>query len=118
MQSASDVFLGWARFDSQVAEQTVDFYFRQLWDGKGSAAIEEMGGKQFRVYGEVCGRALALAHGRTGDAAMIGGYLGHDDTFDRAIGEFAAAYADITVADHAAHLAAIERGDIAVIRDL
>jgi uncharacterized protein (DUF2252 family) len=118
MQAASDVFLGWARFDSPNFEQTVDFYFRQLWDGKASAEIDTMGGRHLRLYGELCGGTLALAHARTGDAAMIGGYLGDDDTFDRAVAEFAASYADITDRDHAAHLAAIESGAVAAVRDL
>jgi uncharacterized protein (DUF2252 family) len=118
MQAASDVFLGWARFDSQVEGTTVDFYFRQLWDGKGSAEIETMRGKHLRRYGGFCGGALALAHGRTGDAAMIAGYLGDDDSFDHAVGEFAMAYADLTERDHAAHVAAIDRGDVAAVSDL
>ncbi len=118
MQAASDVFLGWARFDSQVEDMTVDFYFRQLWDGKGSAAIETMRGKHLGRYGRFCGGALALAHGRTGDAAMIGGYVGDGESFDHAVAEFAIAYADITERDHAAHVAAIDRGDVTAVRDL
>jgi uncharacterized protein (DUF2252 family) len=118
MQAASDVFLGWARFHSQVVDRTVDFYFRQLWDGKGSADVAAMDGRALRRYAELCGGALALAHARTGDAAMISGYLGDDKTFDRAIGEFAVAYADLTESDHATHVAAIDRGDIEAIHDL
>ena len=118
MQSASDVFLGWAQFDSVASGRRVDFYFRQLWDGKGSADIDAMGGKRLRTYAELCGATLALAHGRTGDAAAIAGYLGDDDTFDRAIGTFAMTYAGLNDHDHAAHLAAIDGGRIDAARDI
>lgn len=118
MQAAGDVFLGWARFHILRDDRSVDFYLRQLWDGKASAAIENYGPRRLRGYGEVCGAALALAHARSGDAATISGYLGDDDTFDRAIVEFATAYADITERDHEQHLAAIARGEITVLRDL
>jgi uncharacterized protein (DUF2252 family) len=118
MQAAGDVFLGWARFDSALIDRTVDFYFRQLWDGKGSAEVETMRGRHLRAYGGLCGRTLALAHARTGDAAAISGYLGDDATFDDAIADFAERYADLNEADHVAHVAAIERGDIVAMRDI
>ena len=34
-------------------------------------------------YARACGMALAKAHARSGDAAMIAGYLGKGDTLDR-----------------------------------
>ena len=68
-------------------------------------------------YGEICGGTLARAHARSGDAAKIAGYLGDDDTFDRAVEEFAIAYADQNDADYGAfsyaadeQLIAVERG--------
>ena len=118
MQAAGDVFLGWARFHSQVQGRTFDFYVRQLWDGKASADIEAMGGRRLRLYGESCGGALALAHARTGDAATIAGYLGDDDTFDRAITAFATAYADLTERDHDRHVQAIADGELPAVRDI
>jgi uncharacterized protein (DUF2252 family) len=117
MQAEGDPFLGWSRSDPVDAEHR-DFYVRQLWDGKGSAAVELMGGRRLAVYAELCGGALALAHARTGDAATISGYLGDDDVFAEAITSFAIAYADIAVVDHGAHLAAIDAGTIEVIRDI
>ena len=56
------------------------------------------------------GRTLARAHAKSGDAAQISGYLGKSDAFDEAIGEFALAYADQTVRDHAALVAAVKSG--------
>ena len=45
---------------------------------------------------------LARSHARSGEAAMISGYLGESDSFDTAIAAFSAAYADQTERDHAA----------------
>lgn len=117
MQASGDIFLGWARHaDASGVER--DYYFRQLWDGKGSADIEQMGPKRLRNYAWFCGCALALAHARSGDPALISGYLGEDDTFDQAIASFAEAYADLNETDHAAHDAAIAAGRIEANRDI
>jgi NAD(P)H-dependent flavin oxidoreductase YrpB (nitropropane dioxygenase family) len=61
-------------------------------------------------YVEICGWTLARAHARTGDAALIGGYLGRNDTFDSALAKFAASYADQADRDHAALVKAIRAG--------
>ena len=119
MQATGDIFLGWSRFSSEHNDRsTVDFYFRQLWDGKGSAVVEDMGPKRLRKYAQACGGALALAHARSGDAAMISGYLGDDATFDHALTAFADAYADLNEADHRRHHEAIESGRLAAEFDL
>ena len=44
----------------------------------------------------------ARTHARSGDGATISGYLGTGDRFDRAVADFAEAYADQTEADYAA----------------
>ena len=62
----------------------------------------------FRRYAGLCGSILARAHAKSGDAALISGYLGKSDTFDQAIGQFALAYADQTEEDHAALVAAVK----------
>jgi uncharacterized protein (DUF2252 family) len=116
MQAAGDVLLGWARH--RDPDGHVDFYFRQLWDGKGSAEVEEMGPKRLRSHARICGATLALAHARTGDGAAIAGYLGDDATADHALAEFATRYADRNERDHAAHDGAIADGRIAVIDDV
>jgi len=71
LQSASDVFLGWTRDDEGRS-----YYFRQLRDMKMKIDLENMSKGDWLEYVEVCGWTLARAHARTGDAAMIGGYLG------------------------------------------
>ncbi len=111
MQSAGDILLGWARHSGK-GERTIDFYFRQLWDGKGSAEVEQMGPKRLKSYAWHCGGALALAHARTGDATVIRGYLGDDKTSDHVFAEFAEQYADLNESDYAAHETAIASGRI------
>jgi uncharacterized protein (DUF2252 family) len=113
MQSASDIFLGWTR-----GRYGRDFFIRQLRDMKMSARIEEGASvKESLLYAEMCGRTLAHAHAKSGDAALITGYLGKSDEFDQAIGQFAIAYADQNAKDHAALLAAVRSGNIEVFSE-
>ena len=113
MQAASDAFLGWV---TGTGARHRDFYVRQLRDMKGSAAIETMPAARLARYGQLCGATLARAHARTGDAAKITGYLGDDDTFDRALERFALAYADQNDADYRASTRAADEERIAVER--
>jgi uncharacterized protein (DUF2252 family) len=107
MQSASDLFLGWAR-----AKNGRHFYVRQLRDMKMTAMIEGFSVDDLREYGRVCGWALARAHARSGDAAMIAGYLGSSQTFDDVITEFATEYADQAEHDYRTFLKAVRAGDV------
>ena len=93
MQGASDIFLGWDRFTGDDGV-TRDFYLRQLWDWKFSVDVDAMSPEAFGIYAQICGWALARAHARSGDAIAVGSYLGGGDRFDRAMCEFAGAYAD------------------------
>jgi hypothetical protein len=111
MQAAGDVFLGWLRAVG-IDGKRRDFYVRQLWDWKVSAEIETMLPSGMEIYARLCGWTLARAHARTGDAIAIGAYLGRGDAFDRAMGEFAEAYADQNEQDHRALLDAIASGRI------
>jgi len=116
MQAASDIFLGWCPavgFDSRQR----DFYVRQLWDWKRSVEVERLSPRGLEVYARMCGWTLARAHARSGDRIAIAAYLGGGDSFDRAIAEFSEAYAEQSVRDHAALVAAIESGRI-VAEDL
>jgi len=113
MQSAGDAFLGWI---TGTGDARREFYVRQLRDMKGSAEVELMPPQRMALYGQVCGATLARAHARTGDAAKITGYLGDDDTFDRALERFAVAYADQNDADYAAFTRAAGDQRIAVER--
>jgi uncharacterized protein (DUF2252 family) len=117
-QAATDEFLGWARAKKASDQPAFDFYFRQMWDGKGSFEVDEMNSGSLRRYAWFCGAALALAHSRSGDAAKISGYLGDDETFDEALVAFADSYADLNDSDYGLLTAAIDRGDITVERDV
>jgi len=117
MQSASDIFLGWTAGRREIGRH---FYVRQLRDAKIKPVIEGWGGEEMAVYAEWCGHSLARSHARSGDPAMIAGYLGKSEVFDAAMVAFTAAYADQTERDHAALRKAarqkkidvtIERGD-------
>jgi uncharacterized protein (DUF2252 family) len=112
-QSAIDAFLGW--FTGAGKDQR-EFYVRQLRDKKGSAEVEGMIPARLATYGELCGTTLARAHVRAGDAAKITGYIGGDDTFDRALERFAFAYADQNDADYAAFTEAADEERIDVQR--
>jgi hypothetical protein len=95
LQAAGDIFLGWLRSPRGLDDdQPRDYYLRQLWDWKTSADIGTMRPGDMDLYARLCAWTLARAHARSGDSIAIAGYLGSGDVFDRAIAEFAEAYAD------------------------
>jgi hypothetical protein len=63
-------------------------------------------------YAEACGQVLAHAHARTGDPALIAGYLGKSAQFEEALADFAVVYADQTEHDHASLVRAISDGRV------
>lgn len=97
IQGSPDILLGWG----QVAK--IQFYVRQLRDMKGSYDFdpETTSRKGMEIYCGLCGWALALAHAKSGDAAMIAGYLGKTDETDEALTKFAFAYAKQNEQDYA-----------------
>jgi uncharacterized protein (DUF2252 family) len=108
MQAASDVFLGWEHVD--LPGSTRDHYVRQLRDWKASVEVAGMTPEGMGLYAEMCGWTLARAHARSGDRVAIAAYLGNGDVFDRAIADFAAAYAHLNEGDHEAMRAAVKDG--------
>lgn len=107
IQSASDIFLGWMRMGDGR-----DYYVRQLRDTKVKLETENWNAKQLIGMASVLGATLARAHARSGDSAVIAGYLGESDDFDTAVADFAQAYANQVEKDHAALAAAIRSGRI------
>jgi uncharacterized protein (DUF2252 family) len=110
IQGSPDIFLGWGELDG------THYYIRQLRDMKGGVKLEP--GK-FKVsalpdYCTLCGWALALAHAKSGDAAMLAGYIGTSETLDDALVKFAHAYANQTVQDHEKLVAAAQQRRIPV----
>ena len=77
--------------------------------------VEEFGKRRMFKCAEWCGQSLALSHARTGDAALLSGYMGKNDTFDIAIASFAKAYADQNEKDYATLKNAINQGKIEAV---
>jgi uncharacterized protein (DUF2252 family) len=113
MQASSDIFLGWQRTKGVDAVDR-DYYLRQLRDWKMSLPPEQMIPAGMAIYGSLCGWTLARAHARSGDRVAIASYLGETDTFDRAITQFATAYADLNESDYASLKVAADSHRIAV----
>jgi uncharacterized protein (DUF2252 family) len=111
MQAASDLFLGWTEYEGR------HFYIRQLRDIKIKPLIEGISASRLGLYSGWCGWALARAHAKSGDAAMISGYLGSNSRFDKAIARFALAYSDQNERDYQALLKAIREGRIQTLEE-
>src|SRR5499433_556914 len=94
MQAATDIFLGW----TQNPVNGRYFYVRRLKDSR-LANIGTRLEAELPFYAALCGRTLARAHARSGDAMALSGYKGNDSEFDKAIAEFAMAYANQTKRD-------------------
>jgi uncharacterized protein (DUF2252 family) len=107
IQAASDIYLGWSKGPAGRY-----FYWRQLRDMKVSAAVETMTPTGLALYGALCGRTLARAHARSGDAVAIAEYLGADDSFDTAVTDFAERYADQNERDYQELVRAVASGRI------
>ena len=96
IQGAPDIFLGWGELDG------LHFYVRQLRDMKGGVEFDPKTVKieNLPQYSSLCAWALALAHAKSGDAAMIAGYAGNSEELDEAMVKFAfAAASEIFLAD-------------------
>ena len=112
IQGAPDILLGWGRV------RDVHFYCRQLRDMKGSVAFDPNDWDEERLdaYTMICGWALALAHAKSGDAAMIAGYVGKSEALDDALVAFAEIYANQVERDYALMQAAAKAKKIKVAR--
>jgi uncharacterized protein (DUF2252 family) len=98
MQAATDIFLGWTSDESSGLE----FYVRILKNRRLGAVSELAEQQALSEYARLCGRTLARSHARSGDPAVIAGYMGRSEAFDDALASFAMAYAEQTIKDHAA----------------
>lgn len=108
IQGAIDPLLGW----TEDGPGNRHFYVRRLKDRLLASLAELMERKSLVGYAGLCGRTLARAHARSGDAAMIAGYLGRGEAFDDAVAAFARRYAEQTERDHARLVAAIKAGHL------
>ena len=114
VQGSPDIFLGWGDLQNKL-----QFYVRQLSDMKGG--VELIPGKTklsfFIEYCGMCGSALALAHAKSGDPALLSGYCGSSDELDASFVKFAFAYAEQNERDYEAMQAAAKSGKIEVAKD-
>ena len=106
VQAESDIFLGWTEGKIEGRH----FYIRQLRDWKGSVEIDGATPNQLRFYADLCGRILARGHARSGDSTAIRAYCGGSDRLDRAVTEFAEAYAAQNLEDFGRFRSAIDSG--------
>jgi uncharacterized protein (DUF2252 family) len=106
MQVQSDIMLGWTSIGG------ADYMVRQLSDHKASIANEDLKGAGLVEYATTCGEVLAKGHARSGDPAVLAGYLGMNDRWDKALAKFSLAYAEQTTKDYEGFQKAIRAGKI------
>lgn len=97
LQAASDIFLSAVR--DETAER--DFYVRHLKNRRLASIGDLIESTALAAYADLCGRTLARAHARSGDPAVLAGYMGRSEVFDEALASFAMTYAEQSRRDHA-----------------
>src|SRR5271157_6077916 len=80
MQAVSDIFLCW----TQDPGDDRHCYVRQLKDSRLALVATEIAEGALGAHALLCGRTLARAHARSGDAAQIAGYMGSGTVVDAA----------------------------------
>lgn len=103
MQSAYDILLG-----HFIGDSGRHYYVRQLRDVKISANIDKYRFKDMMTYAQRCAWALAKAHARSSDPAIIAGYIGKNDAFSTALTEFGFSYAKQCNEDYGVFIKAYE----------
>lgn len=113
IQGAPDLFLGFGK----TVEQ--EFYVRQLRDMKGGISVggDGINTKVFPDFAKLFGWALANAHARSGDPAMLAGYCGQGKALDDALVKFSIAYSKQNEADYDTFLRAIKSGKISCAKE-
>jgi len=106
MQTVSDPFLGW----TSGLQRDRRYYWRLLRNWKGSVDLASLDDKGLELYGELCGRALAKAHARSGDRQAIAAWLDAGKVFDQALEAFGLHYADQAESDYRLFMQAIKEG--------
>ena len=117
MQAASDIFLGWQRVHGLDGRSGTSSS-ASCATGSTPCTSSRRCPAGLRAYAQLCGWTLARAHARSGDRFAIAGYLGQSDRFDRALADFAEAYADRTEARPRRTAAAVDDGRVEAVRGL
>ena len=110
MQAEPDIFLGWP--PAQIEGRW--FYVRRLKDSRLANVGAVLEAQALDFAASLCGRTLARAHARGGDAATLAGYMGQGASFDEAVADFAMAYAEQTIRDWQDFTAALENGRLGI----
>jgi hypothetical protein len=109
LQAAHDPLLGHTEMEGR------HYYVRQMKNLKGALPMSFLSGDLFRVFSFVFGWLLARAHARSGDGAVIAGYCGNSEVLDAAFADWAEAYGEQTVKDHARLVKAIKSGRVEAV---
>ncbi len=109
MQAASDMFLGWT---TAQKPPYIHYFVRQLRDVKVGVDTTFWDKPQFKLGANFAGRILARAHARSGDAAVLRGYMGKTEEFDEAIAAYATRYAKQTEHDYSQFVSACKSGTL------
>lgn len=88
LQIFSDLLLGWCSIAGR------DYLVRQLNDHKSGVDPEQLKGNRLIEYGRICAELLAKGHARSGEPAILAAYLGQPGKAEKALAQFAMAYAD------------------------
>lgn len=94
LQVYSDLLLGWCSIGSR------DYLVRQLNDHKSGVEPEDLKGDRLIEYGRVCAELLAKGHARSGEPAVLAAYLGRPGKAEKALSQFALAYAEQVEKDY------------------
>ena len=105
MQAASDIFLGWLRVEGLDGVSCATTTCASSTTGRAAPTSRASACPGATLYARLCGATLARAHARRGDRIAIASYLGNGDAFDRALADFAVAYADQNERDYEAFTA-------------
>lgn len=100
LQALSDPFLG------SLRGPTFDYYSRQFHDMKGGIEIEELDDGPFVTYAQSCAAVIARAHSQSVTSGEVAGYIGNGRVIGQALLAWARAYAEVSLADYAAFVAA------------
>lgn len=113
IQGAPDLFLGYGETNE------LGFYIRQLRDMKGGISIGEggIGASELPDYAKLFGWALANAHARSGDPAVLAGYCGTGEQLDDALVKFSLDYCAQNTADYENFMRAIKAGKISCVTE-
>lgn len=104
LQAYSDPFLG------HIQRPPVGLYVRQFHDMKGSVDVEQLADTTFDLYAAACATVLARAHAQSPRIGEVVAYIGKGKRIVESIVEWSHGYAEVSLSDYEAFLAANQPG--------